>query len=279
VTDTLPPPVLDDDDAARARDRAAGPALTVEQYRRRLRRRLLLWSAPVVVVVLLVALKLLSLPIAAALTQQAYGAREFERAASLTEPLGVANVVEPWVHHFDRGTAYAQVGVLDVAREEFVTALDLAPDDETISCVIRTDLVLTIEAQGDAALLELRYADAEALFTLGRETVDEAPDGCFQPPEDPQQPDTSEPLEQADGRLGDKQEQAQGEPGDGDPGGGDGSEPAPGEGDEGDAGAGGQDPLDQLQEQGDQSQQEQQRDQDRERYYEQNPGDYDGKPW
>jgi len=275
VTDTLPPPPVDEV----ARARVAVPAPTVEEYRRRLRRHLLLWSAPVALVVLLVAVKLLSLPIAAALTQQAYGARDFERAASLTGPLGVANVVEPWVHHFDRGTAYAQIGVLDVARQEFVTALDLAPDDDTVSCVIRTDLVLTIEAQGDAALLELRYADAEALYALGLTTIEEAPEGCFRPPEDPQQPDTSEPLDQAEGRLGEKEQQAQGEPGDGDPGGGDGSEPAPGDGEEGDDGAGGQTPLEQLQDQGEESQQEQQRDQDRERYYEQNPGDYDGKPW
>ena len=274
MTDTLPPPPVE---VARARDVA--PAPTVEEYRRRLRRRLLLWSAPVALVVLLVAVKLLSLPIAAALTQQAYGAREFERAASATGPLGVVNVVEPWVHHFDRGTAYAQIGVLDVARQEFVTALDLAPDDDTVSCVIRTDLVLTIEAQGDAALLELRYADAEALYALGLTTIEEAPEGCFQPPDDPQQPDTSQPLDDAQGRLGDKQQQAEG--GDqGDPSGGDGSDPGQGGGeDEGDAGAGGTDPLDQLQQQSDESQQERQQDTDRERYYEQAPGEYDGKPW
>jgi len=162
VTDTLAPPPVDDRDPATA----AEPSL--DQYRRRLRRRMFLWSAPVVLVVLLVALKLLSLPLFAGLTQHAYDGRAYERAASLTAPLGVANVVEPWVHHFDRGTAWARVGVLDVARQEFVTALDLAPEgDETVSCVIRTDLVLVIEAQGDAALLELRYADAEQLYELG----------------------------------------------------------------------------------------------------------------
>jgi hypothetical protein len=278
VTDTLAPPAVDDRDRDPGRARAAEP--TVEQYRRRLRRRLFLWSAPVVLVVLLVALKLLSLPLFAALAQHSYDGRAYERAASLTEPLGVANLVEPWVHHFDRGTAYAQVGVLDVARDEFLAALDLAPEgDETVSCVIRTDLVLVIEAQGDAALLELRYADAEQLYELGQATVAEAPEGCFRPPEDPQQPDTSQPLDEAQGRLGEKQQEAQG--GDqGDPSGGDGSDPGQGGGeDEGDGGAGGADPLDELQQQGDESQQERQQDTDRERYYEQAPGEYDGKPW
>jgi hypothetical protein len=278
VTDTLVPPPVDE--IRRAHEAEVGP--TVEQYRKRLRRRLLLWSAPVVLVVLLVALKLLSLPTFAALTQWSYGDEQFERSASLSEPLGVANVVEPWVHHFDRGTAYAQIGVLDVARQEFVTALDLAPEDATISCVIRVNLVLTIEAQGDAALLELRYADAEALYELGQKTVDEAPEGCFQPPEDPRQPDTSEPLDDAQQRLDEKGQQAQGGQGDEQqPGGDDGSDPgaggdAPGEG-EGQAES--DDPLDQLQQQGEQSQQQQQQDTDRDRYYEQNPGDYDGKPW
>jgi hypothetical protein len=278
VTDTLVPPPVDE--IRRAHEAEAGP--TVEQYRKRLRRRLLLWSAPVVLVVLLVALKLLSLPTFAALTQWSYGDQQFERSASLSEPLGVANVVEPWVHHFDRGTAYAQIGVLDVARQEFVTALDLAPDDATISCVIRVNLVLTIEAQGDAALLELRYADAEALYELGQKTVDEAPEGCFQPPEDPQQPDTSQPLDDAQQRLDEKGQQAQGGQGDEQqPGGGDGSDPGAGgdEPGEGEGQAESDDPLDQLQQQGEQSQQQQQQDTDRDRYYEQNPGDYDGKPW
>ncbi|KQN45699.1 hypothetical protein [Frigoribacterium sp. Leaf44] len=278
MTDTLVPPPVDE--IRRAHEAEAGP--TVEQYRKRLRRRLLLWSAPVVLVVLLVALKLLSLPTFAALTQWSYGDQQFERSASLSEPLGVANVVEPWVHHFDRGTAYAQIGVLDVARQEFVTALDLAPDDATISCVIRVNLVLTIEAQGDAALLELRYADAEALYELGQKTVDEAPEGCFQPPEDPQQPDTSQPLDDAQQRLDEKGQQAQGGQGDEQqPGGGDGSDPGAGgdEPGEGEGQAESDDPLDQLQQQGEQSQQQQQQDTDRDRYYEQNPGDYDGKPW
>jgi len=278
VTDTLVPPPVDE--IRRAHEAEAGP--TVEQYRKRLRRRLLLWSAPVVLVVLLVALKLLSLPTFAALTQWSYGDQQFERSASLSEPLGVANLVEPWVHHFDRGTAYAQIGVLDVARQEFVTALDLAPEDATISCVIRVNLVLTIEAQGDAALLELRYADAEALYELGQKTVAEAPEGCFQPPEDPQQPDTSQPLDDAQQRLDEKGEQAQGGHGDEQqPGGDDGSDPGAGgdEPGEGEGQAESDDPLDQLQQQGEQSQQQQQQDTDRDRYYEQNPGDYDGKPW
>ncbi|MBD8539046.1 hypothetical protein [Frigoribacterium sp. CFBP 8751] len=278
MTDTLVPPPVDE--IRRAHEAEAGP--TVEQYRKRLRRRLLLWSAPVVLVVLLVALKLLSLPTFAALTQWSYGDQQFERSASLSEPLGVANVVEPWVHHFDRGTAYAQIGVLDVARQEFVTALDLAPDDATISCVIRVNLVLTIEAQGDAALLELRYADAEALYELGQKTVDEAPEGCFQPPDDPRQPDTSQPLDDAQQRLDEKGQQAQGGQGDEQqPGGDDGSDPGAGgdEPDEGEGQAESDDPLDQLQQQGEESQQQQQQDTDRDRYYEQNPGDYDGKPW
>ena len=278
MTDTLVPPPVDE--IRRAHEAEAGP--TVEQYRKRLRRRLLLWSAPVVLVVLLVALKLLSLPTFAALTQWSYGDQQFERSASLSEPLGVANVVEPWVHHFDRGTAYAQIGVLDVARQEFVTALDLAPDDATISCVIRVNLVLTIEAQGDAALLELRYADAEALYELGQKTVDEAPEGCFQPPDDPRQPDTSQPLDDAQQRLDEKGQQAQGGQGDEQqPGGDDDSDPGAGgdEPGEGEGQAESDDPLDQLQQQGEESQQQQQQDTDRDRYYEQNPGDYDGKPW
>ncbi|WP_423917640.1 hypothetical protein ACPEEZ_08860 [Frigoribacterium sp. 2-23] len=279
MTDTLVPPPVDEIQAARA---AAGEP-TVAEYRRRLRRRLLLWSLPVVLVVLLVAAKLLSLPVFAAATQWAYNEKAYERGVSLTAPLGVANVIEPWVHHFDRGTALAQVGVLDEARQEFLTALDKAPTgDETISCVIRVDLVLVIEAQGDAAITELRYADAQKLFEQGQKAIDDAPEGCFQPPEDQQQPDTSKPLDDADGRLDQKEQQAQGGAGGDTPQPGGGQDPGqdPGQSDGGDAGSGGSgDPLDQLKDQGQQSQKDQQQNNDRQRYYDQNPGEYDGKPW
>ena len=276
MTGTLVPPPVDDRDAR-------GPATDAEiaAYRRRLRRRLWAWSAPVVLVVLLVALKLLSLPLFAALSQWAYSEREFERAADLTAPLGVVNVVEPWVHHFDRGAAYAQVGVLEVARQELTRALELAPDDERVSCVIRVDLVLTIEAQGDSAVLDLRFADAQALYEQGLQVVEEAPEGCFEPPEDQQEPDTRQPLEDARDRLDEKGEQAQGEQGDPQDGGGgdeEGDQGAPEEG-EGDGGAGGQDPLDRLREQGEESQRQQQQEDDREREEQRDPDDYDGRPW
>lgn len=251
----------------------------VDAYRRRLRRRLVLWSLPVVVVALLVAVKLLSLPVLAGLTRWAYDEGAYERSTSFSEPLGLANVVEPWVHHFDRGAGYARIGVLDVARQEFGTALRLAPDDPTISCVIRTNLVLTIEAQGDAALLEQRFDDAEELFGEGREAIAEAPEGCFLPPEDAAAPDTSEPLEEADGRLGDKEEEAQREQEGGDQQPGDEGEPGAGGDDQGEGGGGSGDPLDRLRDQGEQSRREQQQDADRERYYDENPQEYDGRPW
>lgn len=275
MTDVLAPPPVDDRDAP-------GPASAdeVAAYRRRLRRRLWAWSAPVVLVVLLVAAKLLSLPLFAALTQWAYAEREYELAADLAAPLGVANVVEPWVHHFDRGTAYAQVGVLEVARQEFTTALDLAPDDDRVSCVIRVDLVLTIEAQGDAAVTDLRFADAQALYEQGRQVVDEAPEGCFEPPGSPEEPDTGPPLDDAGDRLDEKGQQAEGQQGDEPgPGGDEGEGPPQGGEGEGDAGEGGQDPLEQLREQGDQGREEQQQRDDRERYEGRNPGEYDGRPW
>ena len=253
----------------------------VAAYRRGLRRRFWGWSAPAVLVVLLVAVKLLSLLLFAALSQWAYSDRAFERAAGLTAPLGVLNVVEPWVHHFDRGAAYAQVGVLEVARQEFTRALDLAPEDDRVSCVIRVDLVLTIEAQGDAAVLDLRFADAQALYEQGLQVVEEAPEGCFEPPSSPQEPDTQQPLDDARERLDEKGEQAEGDQGDPQDGGGgdqEGDEGSPEEG-EGDGGSGGQDPLEQLREQGEESQREQQQEQDRRRDAERDPDDYDGRPW
>jgi len=275
VTDVLAPPPVDDRDAPPP----AGPD-EIAAHRRRVRRRLWAWSSPVVLVVLLVAAKLLSLPLFAALSQWAYAERRYELAAELTAPLGVANVVEPWVRHFDRGAALAQVGVLETARQELTTALDLAPEDDRISCVVRVDLVLVVEAQGDAAVTDLRFADAAALYEQGRQVVDEAPEGCFLPPEQPDDPDTGPPLDDAGDRLDEKGEQAQGQQGD-EPGpGGDEDGDQGGGADEGDGeGGGGQDPLDQLREQGEQGAEEQQQRDDRERYEQRDPRDYDGRPW
>jgi len=251
------------------------PPVDIRAFRRRLRLTMFLWSLPVVLIVLLVALKMLSLPFFAGLTQASYDAKAYERSALQTNPLSVVDVFEPWVSHFDRATALAQIGVLDDSRKEFLQALAHKPaNDPVTECVIRTDLVLVIEEQGDAAVLDQDYAGAAKLYKEGQAAIKAAPKGCFQAPKNPKQPDTSAPLKGAQGRLGQKEQQAQAGPGGQNPQGGGGDQSGGSS-----AQAASPDPLQQLQQQGEDAQRDRDQSQDRQRYDQQNPEDYSGKPW
>ncbi len=268
----------------------------VVAYRRSLRRRLLLVSLPVVVVVVLVALKLLSMPVLAAVSQATYGARSYENSVAAADGLGVANVVERWVQHFDRGAALGQIGLLEESRSELERALALVPaSDTTSSCRVRTDLVLVVEQQGDSAVLDQQFARADAFYKQSLALLQGAPGGCFRSSDPAATPDSKKPLDDAQSRLEQKQKQAEqqaggstgtpgqgGAPGGQNPGGqngqGQGSQggqnPSPGG-----QGGQGQSPLDKLQQKDGQAQKQQQQQNDRNRSFEQNPKDYSGKPW
>jgi hypothetical protein len=285
----------------------------IAAYRRRLRRRMVLFSLPVVVIAVLVALKLLSMPALAALSQATYDAHDYDRSIQASDGLGVVNVFEPWVRHFDRGTGLARIGVLTDARSELESAMALVPaSNSAASCRVRTDLVLVVEEQGDGALLDQQYTEAESFYAHALSLYKGAPEGCFRDPETNQNAPSKKPLNDAKNRLEQKQSQAQQQGGQGQgqqgqggssgqsqqgqggssgqsqgQGGSSGQgqgQGSPGSGGSGSSGSGssgasGQDPLQQLQQQDDQSQTEQQQNDDRQRYFQQNPEDYSGKPW
>jgi hypothetical protein len=279
----------------------------VVEYRRRLRLRMVLFSLPVVVIVVVVALKLLSMPALAAVSQATYNAHDYDRSIQSSDGLGVVNVFEPWVRHFDRGTGLAQIGVLTDARSELEKAMGLVPaSNSQASCRVRTDLVLVVEEQGDGALLDQQYTKAEAFYAHALSLYKDAPEGCFRDPETNQNAPSKKPLNDAKNRLEQKQSQAQQQGGQGQgqqgqgqqgpgkqgqgQGGGSGQGGSSGQGQgQGGSGSGGsgssgsgsssQDPLKQLQQQDEQSQSEQQQNDDRQRYFRQNPEEYSGKPW
>lgn len=295
-----PPPPLDPDAFGRAEERV-DPALVA--YRRRFRRRLFAWSLLPVVVVILLALKLLSLPAFAGVAQATYDAKQYDRSVAASDGLGVVNVFEPWVRHFDRGAALAQIGVLVDARTELETALGLVPDGQVAAaCRVRTDLALVVEQQGDSAVLDGSATKASAFYAHALALIKAAPAGCLDTPNTTTPPPTKKPLDDAESRLEQKQAQAEqqagGDQGSGgtDPGGqgssggdgssgsgqGDGSQGSGGQGGDGATGQGGssaQDPLDKLQQQNGDAQKQQQENNDRNRYFGENPEDYSGKPW
>ncbi|AMM21128.1 hypothetical protein AX769_14510 [Frondihabitans sp. PAMC 28766] len=317
MSTTLLPPVAPPSPPEHFDAEAAAGVVPAEvaEYRRRLRRRLMIFSAPVVVVVILVALKLLSMPILAGTAQATYDDHAYDRSIATSDGLSIANVFEPWVQHFDRGTALAQIGVLTDARPELERALTLVPNDDVqASCRVRTDLVLVVEQQGDGAVLDQAYTKAETFYAHALALEKAAPTGCFTDPVTNDAPSTKKPLDDARNRLEQKQKQAQqdaggdqqgntgsggqqqgGQSGQSGPGGqgssGSGSGSGQGSSGQGSSGSGsgsgqsqgssgsGSDPLQQLQQQDQQAQTEQQQNDDRQRYFKQNPEDYGGKPW
>jgi hypothetical protein len=184
------------------------PALV--EYRRRVRRRLVLFSGPVVLVILLVAVKLIGMPVLALTAQGTYAGRAYDRTVASADGLAIVNVFEPWVQHFDRGTGLAGIGVLTDARTELENSLALVPKGDTgAACMVRTDLLLVVEEQGDSAVLDQSFDQASAFYAHALSLYNAAPEGCFRDPSNGQTPKTKKPLQDAHDRLLQKQRQAQ----------------------------------------------------------------------
>ncbi|RKR73836.1 hypothetical protein [Frondihabitans australicus] len=207
LPEVAPPPRpehIPDLDEARAQD----PALVAHQ--RAWRRRVLLASAPVIVVVLLVALKLLSLPALALTSQATYAGRAYDTSVGAADGLSIANLFEPWVQHFDRGAGLARIGLLTDARTELESSLALVPKSDTgAACMVRTDLLLVVEEQGDSAVRDQQYDQAEAYYKHALSLYDGATQGCFRDPDTNATPKTKKPPQDARNRLLQKQKQAQ----------------------------------------------------------------------
>jgi uncharacterized membrane protein YgcG len=288
-----PPPPPDDPEAGDAQDPAVSPEIA--EYRRRYRRRLVVASLPLVVIVALVALKLLSLPFFAGIAQATYDRGSYDSSVTASNGLGPVNILEPWVRYFDRGAALGRIGVLVDSRTDLEKALALVPaSNVAASCRVRTDLVLVVEQQGDSAVLDQEYTQAESFYAHALALYNAAPSGCFNTPNTSASPPSRKPLQDAHGRLEQKQQalkQAGGSGGSGQSGQGGqsgsggqsgqgGSQSGQGNSDNSQGSSGSsQNPLDQLKKRDDQAQQQQQQNNDRNRYFKQNPKQYSGKPW
>lgn len=190
---------------------------------RRRRRLLLLWSALPVLLALCFSAKLLSLGIFAGQAARAFDARDAGGAASASAGLRAANFIETHKAAFAEGDGLVLAADFAGARQRFEEALALAgPRDE---CVIRVNLVLSIERLGDARLQAEDPTAAGRLFAEGLAAVGAAPQGCFAGGGQ----ETGEKLKQAEARLQQKSQdgksgaapQPQGETGEPQP------EPAP----------------------------------------------------
>lgn len=144
----------------------------------RRRRRVLAATALPALLCLLLAVKLLSLPL---LTAQAGGAHESGDGSGVQSAgwrLGVVNIVERWRAPYVEGTGRSMSGDLEGGRSllEAALARTSQPEDD---CTVRTNLVLTVEQQADAAG---ESGDDEAQRSLAEEAlalIDDGPEGCL----------------------------------------------------------------------------------------------------
>lgn len=163
--------------------------------RRRRRQLLLLWSALPVIVAMCFSAKLLSLGIFTGQATRAFEARDTGAAASASAGLRAANLIETHKAAFAEGDSLVLAGDFAGARQRFEEALALTgPRDE---CVIRVNLVLSIERLGDARFRAEDPTAAGRLFAEGLAAVDAAPHGCFAGGGQ----ETGEKLKQAESRL------------------------------------------------------------------------------
>jgi tetratricopeptide (TPR) repeat protein len=249
-------------------DSMPGEDQVLRAARLRRRRRLLLLSAPVVLLVLLVAIKLLSLPVFAQQAGASFAAGNGTGTRSAGQALDYANVVESWKAPFALGDGLVLNGDLTGAREAFERALAGAP--EAASCMVRVNLVLTLEKLGDVQLAAGDSAAAKALYDQGIAVAAQAPPGCFLPAGEGNRQGEGNQLRQSQQRLEQKSQQAGQQPS---------ATPAPTQNPEQGGSPAEQGKLDQLREQQQQAQQDRaeggQLDQD----LQDGPGSYSEKRW
>lgn len=186
-------------------DQSLEPALL-----RRRRRLLLAWSGLPALFVLCLSAKLLSLGVLAGQAAAGFESRDANTVGSAAAGLRALNVIEPHKAPFAEGDAHVLAAEYGDARQRFEEALALTgPDDE---CIIRVNLVLSIEALGDARLAAQDPTAAGQLFAEGLAVVGGAPEGCVAESIRPAAPDAApgagETLLQAETRLRQKSDDA-----------------------------------------------------------------------
>lgn len=174
------------------------------------RRRRAQWlgilALPILVLTLLAA-KLLSVPIASYIFNEAFDSQDVATMHRAAGVLKFLNFTEPYKAFFDDGDAYVVEKNYDAARKEFEQALTLAPPEA--QCTVRVNLVLTIEQQAGAAQSSGSNDSAQALARHGVQLVNEAPKGCFEPNNPANAIGQGQQLEEAKKRLEPQESQQQ----------------------------------------------------------------------
>ncbi|WP_435201383.1 hypothetical protein [Janibacter sp. GS2] len=143
------------------------------------RRRRLVWASilPALVLVVL-ALRFLTLPVHVGAAQDAHGTDDGAGIVAAGEKLGILNIVERWRAPFVEGTGKSVSGDLSGGRSDLELALARTSDPQD-DCTVRTNLVITISQQADAAEEDGDEARTKALAKEGLALIKEGPKGCL----------------------------------------------------------------------------------------------------
>ena len=132
--------------------------LNPDKLRLKKRRSLLKKTIIFSIVIGLIGLKLLSLSVLTQLAISSYNKNNPSQSLQRLSPLGIANVIETYKFHFNKGDALFINGEYDKAEKSFRTAQKSVPKD--FFCQLTLNLVLSMEAQADQFLSAKNYDKA-----------------------------------------------------------------------------------------------------------------------
>ncbi len=125
------------------------PEIVDQEKIRKLKRKRLFKIAIVPIIILsLVGLFFLRTGIFNMLYSSSYNSGSYDSAKMIADMQSVANIITPYIMHFDRGDALYKSGNYAGAETEFRTSLKENPPSSEL-CKIYVNLSLSIEKQGD----------------------------------------------------------------------------------------------------------------------------------
>ena len=149
----------------------------------RLRRRLLVFSAPVLILMLIAAALAVYVDRLGEATDAAFASQDVETLRAGISQLRGYGVIGAGAAAFAEGDALVLEGRLDDAEAKFAEALGQVDSDA--ACPARVNLEFVRETLGDLRVRSGRVDDANTLYKNAIAVVDEAPSGCFEGNNDP----------------------------------------------------------------------------------------------
>jgi hypothetical protein len=140
------------------------------------------FSAPVAIVAMIASAKMISVVVAGNSAATDFIRGDISALRDDVSVMSVLNVLEPLKAPFAGGSLAVLEGRLDVADARYSDVLSRASTAR--SCPARVNLELVRETQGDLAVRELRWAEAQERYSSALTIVQAADSGCFQGNED-----------------------------------------------------------------------------------------------